>query len=249
MSRRSKIALTILAVLVVILLALQTPLLHAARNIAWRAATIAAAALADFGPLTVSDTLQHDLATLRADNIRLAAELRDYHKLRDQLGSPAYDNLRHIPALVTHRPVDTFRTQYFINRGAKDGITLGAPVTTHGSTLVGFITDLQEHSAVLQLLLHPSTSLNAVAADNDQARGLLTGHAYTSLTLTTVPRDVTLTADQPVITTSQEHVPHGLLVGHIADIDAAENETYQQATLRLPYDPDDLRAVTVLVAP
>jgi cell shape-determining protein MreC len=105
------------------------------------------------------------------------------------------------------------------------------------------------HTAVCRLLFHPDTSLPAEVLGQDNSRGLLRGQSYTSLALTTVPRDASLKKNQSVVTVADEQTPQGLLIGTIDHINNAKNEAYQEATLSVPYSPDDLRAVTILVAP
>lgn len=249
MVRRSTTALVILTILVVILLALQTPLLRAVRGTLWGTWVKSVARLTTLGPLEIDHTVVDHIQQLRAENIRLHAELNDYHRLRQQLGSPSVDQLRAIPAVVTVAPVDSFRSELLLNRGAAHGLTLGAPVVVNGSMLVGIITELHEQTAVCRLLVHPAMGLPAEVAGIDHARGLSVGRTYTTVNLTTVPRDAALVPAQAVVTTTHEHMPAGLLIGTIATIQNEENEAYQTAHLNLPYDRGQLRAVNVLVAP
>ncbi|MEX2054762.1 MAG: rod shape-determining protein MreC, partial [Candidatus Andersenbacteria bacterium] len=147
------------------------------------------------------------------------------------------------------RPIDTFRNQLTINRGSRHGVTPGAPVVIHSSTLIGFITDLYEETSIDQLLIHPATSLAAEIANETAPRGLLVGRHYTSLAITTVPQDAKLESGQKVVSSSREGLPQGLLIGTIGAVKRQENEAYQEAAVMLPYDPDSLRAVTILVLP
>jgi cell shape-determining protein MreC len=249
MIKRSKRALLVLALLVGIALALQTPLLRHARSFVWRTWVNSVARLTNLGPLELENSLQDELIRLQAENIRLRAEKHDYERVRQQLGAPALSTFRAIPALTATRPVDIFRTHFVLNRGAADGITLGAPVISEGSILLGFVVELQDHTAVAELLLHPATSVPAEVATEPNARGLVLGRTYTSLALTVIPRDAAIAPGHPVTTIAQEHIPPGLLIGTIAEVRSEENEAYQEAYLKLPYDPENLGAVSVIVPP
>lgn len=249
MKRRSKIALAALGAVIAILLALQTPLLRGVRGAAWQMWLTVVTYVLPVGRLTVDNDVEQQLHQLTSENIRLKAEQQDYRQLREQLGSPSFASYRVIPAEVAARPIDTFGVAFTINRGAKDGVTLQAPVVVYGSTLVGFVTQLYEHSAVVQLLLHPSTNLSVEIVGEGNARGLLVGQRYTSLALTTVPRDAQLQDGQDVVTVAREGLPHGLRVGTIGTALREENQAYQEATITLPYDPDTLRVINVIVEP
>lgn len=249
MTRRSRYALWLLVVVVALGLLLQTPLARAGRDRTWWLWTATLSRWFRVGPLTVPHNVSEQLAELTAENSRLKAESADYRRLREQLGAPAFANFRSIPAEVAARPIDTWRTHYVINKGAANGVGLGAPAVIRSSTLVGFVTELHEHTAVVQLLYHPSTSLPAeVLADDLVGRGLARGKAYTSLELVSIPRDVELKEGLPVVTVQQgEVVPAGLIVGNIETTQDELHEPYRRARLSVPYDTDRIFAVAILV--
>lgn len=234
-----------------VFLLLQTPLFTVVRHRAWDIWVTHIASLFHVGALSVSQDVQGQLNTLRAENVRLHAEALDYRHLRQQLGSPAFADFRTIPAEIVGRPIDTFHSRLVLNQGTTDGIIVGAPVVLYGSILVGFVSDLSEHTATLQLLVHPETAVAAESVDDEHpGRGLAQGTSFTAVALKTVPRDVVLHEGQPVVTQARPGVmPYGLLIGHIRVIDNKEHEPYQQARLLLPYRLDELRAVHILVSP
>ena len=240
--------IAILVVMVVLMAVLQTPLFRLARDRAWLAWTATVGTWFRIGPLTVSNNVAEQLQKLRAQNIRLQAENMDYRRLRQQLGWRAFDDYRAVIADVAARPIDTFHSQFIVNRGVRDGIILGAPVVINESVLVGFIVQLHEATAVLQLLNHPNTSLPAeVVGSEDTARGLVKGVSFTDVELVTVPRDVVLRNGQNVVSLVQDIVPGGLLIGTIHEVQDEETEPYQRARITVPYDADRLYAVAILV--
>ena len=249
MSSRTKTLLILLAVAVLGIGLLQTPLLRTTRHTLWSGLVATTGRWWNVGFLSFDAGYTDQLAQLRIENIRLKGELHDYVQLRQQLQQPSLESLRTIEALVAGAPLDVFRTHVLLNKGALDGVTIGAPVVTAGSTLIGFISELDEHTAVCRLLFHPETSLPAEIPEAEFARGLLTGHLYTSLLLTTIPRDAHIREGQPVVTVGQELTPPALLVGIVERVYSAENEAYQQARLKVPFAPDALRAVTIIVQP
>ncbi|MEX1998027.1 MAG: rod shape-determining protein MreC [Candidatus Andersenbacteria bacterium] len=249
MLRRNKIALAIFVATVVILLSLQTPILRKVRGTAWDLWVTTLARVFRISSANIDNDLANQLQTLTAENVRLKSEQSDYIRLREQLGTPAFASFRSIPASITARPLDTYHVEFVLNQGAQHGLTLGAPVVIYGSTLIGFITELHNQSARVQLLLHPATNVTAEVITESNPRGLLTGQHYTSLLLSTIPRDANLAAGQDVVTIAREGLPHGLLIGKINRIEREEDEAYQKAIVALPYDPDYLEAVIVLVEP
>lgn len=249
MKRRNKLALGLIGVLVIGLLALQTPLLRHVRGATWRTWLNVVTFVFPVGQIHIDNDVTAQIERLTSENVRYQAQQRDYVRLREQLGSPVLDSYRFIQAEVAARPLDTFGVSFRINRGVRDGVTLHAPVVIYGSTLIGFVSELNASTAVVQLLLHPSTNLPVEIESENSPKGLLVGRQYTSLAATTIPRDAAIKEGQNVVTVAGENVPYGLRVGTIGVSVRQENLAYQEASLVLPYDPDQLRAVTVVVAP
>jgi len=181
----------------------------------------------------------------------LYAELEDWRRIREQIASPGRDGLREIPAAMAGVPFNLFRSEYVINRGAQDGVTVGAPVVAYGSVLVGFVSELSEHTALVRLLYHPAVSIPvSVQAGDVSGEGLAHGVAHTSVEVTTIPQDVPAAAGHTVVTVGDAPLlPPGLVVGRIAHIQHETHEPYQRARLTLPFDPSTLRAVLVLELP
>ncbi len=249
MAHRSVKLIGLLAVIIAGVGLLQTPLLHTVRHMLWSSGVAVATRVGWVQNIEYDGPLTDQLSILRAENIRLKSQLSDYDRIRQELKQPTIESARSIPALVTGEPLDVFRTHLLLNQGAASGVVMGAPVVVNGSTLVGFISELSEHTAVCRLLWHPDTSLPAEVVEAESARGLLTGYLHTSLLLNTIPRDATVASDQNVVTVAQDLTPAGLVIGHIERVYKEENEAYQHARLKLSYDPLEVRAVTIIVPP
>lgn len=242
-------ALGALALLVGALLVLQVPVLHGLRGWTWQVWGESVGRFFNVGPLRVPNNVAEQLATLQAENARLRAEVHDYRRLREQLGTASFAGFTALPAHVIAQSLDAWHARVVINRGVRDGMALGAPAVIRSSQLVGFVTELHESTAVLQLLYHPSTSLPAeVLSETGSSRGLLQGKAYTSLVMLSVPRDRTLAAGQEVVTVYQHPlVPPGLLIGKIGAVTNEPHEPFQQAYVEALFDPDELWAVAILL--
>ncbi len=254
MSRRSIVAIATLLLFVIFILFLQTPLMSAARSKTWDVFTATVAKTFRIRGFQIDQSALDHIEQLRAENARLKAEVRQSRITSEQLGTPKVENMHAVPAAVVSRPLDTLKSQYVISKGIQDGITVGSPVVIQGSILVGFIQTVNENSAVIQTLYHPSTHLTVETVPEDSekpvARGLLQSRYYTSLHITTIPRDVEIKEGEPIVTSIKEaNLPQGMLIGTIESIWNPEHEAYQEARILMPYDIDQIDAVYVLVAP
>lgn len=234
------------------LLIFQTPLVPAARGWVWDVWVNSIGRITGVGTLRLDQDVLGQLQKLQSENARLTTQLRRFERLERQLGSSNFADFRQIPATVSARPIDTFASQYVVNKGTGDGVTAGAPVTVYGSTLVGFVTELSARSSLVTLLVNPIHALPAEVlgeeAQTAPVRGLAQGSHFTSVLLTTVPRDQKVAAGMRIVTVSQEQkVPGGLAIGSVAEVLSSERDAYQSATIALPYDPGGLEAVSILV--
>ncbi len=251
MKKRNVIALTILILIVLIIGFSFTPIMQHVRNRSWDQIVKITSIIFRISDNQPSHSIDDKLKQLTLDNLRLTSELTDYKRLREQLAAPAFDSMNPIYAHVISRPIDTLQSEYIINKGIAEGVGSGDAVVVNGSALVGFVSQLSLHSAVVQTIFHPSTSITVETVVTDSgaapARGLVTSHFQTSLSMGTIPRDAAIAPGQSVVTTSNgQQIPYGIVVGTVASVNKPENEAYQQAVIEVPYNMDSIEAVIVL---
>lgn len=251
---RSTITLIVLGVIVLVLAFFQTPLMHGSRQFVWDGWTRLVAHVFRIKDAYENSTIENRLQDLVSENTHLKAELADYQRLRQDLGSNTVESLRPVNAAVVGRPLDTLQSELVISQGIESGVAIGDPVIIHGSTLIGFVSETTQRSAVVQTLLHPNTYVTVEVVNEDEgappAKGLLQSKSYAALYVTTIPRDVTIKKDQSVVTVSEDvKTPPGLVIGKVSSIESEEHDAYQTARITPDYDIDTVRAVTVLAKP
>lgn len=247
MKKRNSVLISIVTIALIVLGLLFTPFMQKIRHSTWDT-------LSTFlhkQDSEESQTEKETILSLTLENTRLRSELNDYARLRTDLKAPAFESMRAIPAHIIIRPIDTLQSTYIINKGITDGISVGDACIVQGGVLVGFITDASEHSAVLQTILHPNTSITAETVVTDEgekpARGLITSQFQTAIRMATIPRDATLHQGQTVVSVSNGlTIPHGMIIGTITNIQKQENEAYQQVDIELPYNINNLTTVMVM---
>lgn len=254
MKKRNIAALAILGALLLGFGFLATPLMKHARAKAWDAWVFANAKVFGIENISISDAQLDTISKLTNDTLRLSSELRDYRRLKDQLGTPAFDDMKKIPSAIIARPSDALSSQYIINKGIADGIVPGAPVVIMGSVLIGFTKELSSHTSVIDTLFAPSTSITTETVPPDDstpsARGLLQSRFQTSLEMHTIPRDIPISEGNQVITSNKDAaIPFGMIIGKISSVQNSENEAYQSAVVDVPYDINSIDAAYVLVRP
>ena len=248
MKTRDKYLLVIITGFLGLLLLLQAPVFTSLRDAMWSKIVMKTGVFFRVGSLSVDNNVDEQIRSLLAENIRLRAEVQDYGRLQKQLGSLAWDDFRNTPAMIIGSPTDVFRSQFVLNKGANDGVVLGAPVVINGSVLVGIIEELNNNTSLLRLLYHPETSIKAeVLSGETTSQGLVLGKTFTGIEMVEIPRDAELAEGQEVVTMSQPGlVPYGLVIGKIELIKSDERDPYQQAQLSTLYDVGKIVAVNIL---
>ena len=254
MKKRNVVAMGVLGLVVLGLGFFATPVMKNTRGYAWNGFVVFTAKLFGIDNINISDADIETIKKLSSDNVRLQAELQDYRRIKNQLGTPAFDTLKKIPAAIVSRPIDTLTSQYVINKGIADGISEGAPVVIMGSVLIGFTKELSAHTSTVETLFAKDTSVTVETVSKDEgssiARGLLQGKFQTWLEMNTIPRDANIAVGQSVVTSNKEpNIPYGMVIGTIGSLEKPENAAYQLAVVDVPYDIDSLDAAVVLVAP
>ena len=251
MSGRNKAALAFLGGVTIFLLVMQTPVLREFKGRLWQGWIVSVGDWFRVGSLSIDDSVDEQLNRLTAENVRLKAELRDFKQIRDQIGSVGFDDYEKVAIRLSPMPLDPFQVTFMANKGSIDGVQLNAPVVIDGSILIGFVSDLEEYSAVIRLVFHPETSLaGEVLLDEDVAKGLISGDSFTGVKITKIPRDIKIAEDGEVVTSEvTDVIPGGIMIGRISRIANEQYEPYQQGKLTVPYRSSELRAAVILTSP
>lgn len=112
-----------------------------------------------------------DLARLNASyELRLQDDARlrnEIARLEELLRLPSYGDFRAEPARVVRRDFSAWWQRLVIRKGANHGLTIGAPAIYSGG-LVGRVSEVHAHTAVIELISSPGLRLAAVFDGDDR---------------------------------------------------------------------------------
>jgi len=190
---------------------------------------------------TVADmrNVYTEIELLRNENQQLLALRGSYEDLkkenellRNQLQVPEPPQLTLAEARVVS--YDPLSAAHFvlIDKGERDGITVGMPVVRPGNVLVGKISGT--YSAFSHVaLISEKTNKVAVKSALKDATGLLTGAAGNLLSLELVEKSAVLEVGDLLVTSGLDGIyPKNLIVGWVKEIDEKEEEIFKQAYVR-----------------
>jgi cell shape-determining protein MreC len=188
-------------------------------------------AVASWDVFTSRATLTAENAQLRAQIARMQAEQSAYTAYVDQDRSlkelsryvtSEKDVTAPIISSVARSPYDTF----VIGAGSQDGITLGSSVKGGGGFVIGTVSTVSGHQAVVTRTLAPDAELEAYVAGADiMITGTGTGNGRG-----TVPRGVTVKKGDTVTVPKLANAP----IAVVGDVESTPTSPHQTVYIVLP---------------
>lgn len=192
--------------------------------------------------------LEEQLARRQVELIDLREAASDYVRLRDLLAYTApLEDQEFLPADVIAIEQTGIARSIIINRGTRDGIARGMPVTTELG-LVGRITDVSANAAQVQLINDENSAVSS-RLQTTRAHGSIIGQASGVLRLTMVDLDEAIEQGDLVITSGLGgNFPPDIVVGQVTSVRQFEFELFQEAEVRSLFDFDTLELVLVITS-
>jgi rod shape-determining protein MreC len=201
-----------------------------------------------------------DLATLRAENLRLEAEVarleRELIAVREQAaeaevlaGLLGYARTRpesrYVAARVIGQDISPFIRSVWIDRGSDGGLQQGMPVVTERG-LVGRVAEVYSTIARIQLITDPQSSVN-VRLQTSRADGALQAQLNGELWVEAIDQSASVTPGELVLTSGLGGAfPSDIPVGQILTVRKRDYELFQQAVVQPSADLENLLVVLVI---
>jgi len=146
--------------------------------------------------------------------IKLNLLKRDNVRLREILSLQQLSNNDNISAAVISRKTGGWWRQIILNKGSKDGVEIGSPVTGPGG-LLGRVNNTSLFTSTVTLLTSPESKLG-VWVDRSQINGLLVGSGddYPNLILYSKDADIKVgdfISSSPASTLLPPNIPIGIV--------------------------------------
>lgn len=193
-------------------------------------------------------SLEEQLAQRQVESLELREAASDYARLRDLLAYTApLEDQDFLPADVIAIEQTGIARSIIINRGTRDGVAIGMPVTTEFG-LVGRIIRVSANAAQVQLINDENSAVSS-RLQTTRAHGSIIGQASGVLRLTMVDLDEAIEQGDLVITSGLGgNFPPDIVVGQVTSVRQFEFELFQEAEVRSLFDFDTLELVLVITS-
>jgi rod shape-determining protein MreC len=189
--------------------------------------------------------LEAKLASSELENARLRQQSRDSNKLRALLELKEKSERQTIAAEVTERKPDNWFRQVVIDKGNAEGVRKGSAVITHDG-VVGQVTSVSSHAAVVRLLTDPEQKLGVVI-QRLQLTGILSGNGSQPAKIDYVPIGTNVDVGDKIVCVSKGGVfPDNHPVGQVMAIRRDSSGASLLIEVKLSENCYDLDQVLVL---
>ena len=188
-----------------------------------------------------------DLKNKSVDYDELVAENTRLRGLLDFKNS--HHQYQLVAGSVISRDYGTWSNTMIIDIGSGEGVAKDMPVVAPGG-VVGFISDVYPHSARVQLLTDPRTSIGAIVQRPESrvssvVRG--NGSVPTEPQFVNIAKDADILEGDTLVTSGFGSIyPKGLFIGTIVSIHQNENDFVKYAVIRPGVDFSKLEEVFVI---
>ena len=163
----------------------------------------------------------------------------------------ASDRVAHVgrrTARVIAAPVSNYQRTLELDKGSRDGITVGMPVET-GAGVIGRISNVSVTRSQVELLTDPNfdVGVRMVRSGDD---GIASGRGHNEdLEVSFIELDTVVIPGETVVTSGFQGstFPEGLLIGTVVDVVPNAVQGTQRITIHPAADLDRLRWVQVLL--
>ena len=193
--------------------------------------------------------LRAKLAEVQNSVLEVGEIERERESLLALLG--ARDRVAHVgrrTARVIDAPVSNYQRTLELDKGSRDGITVGMPVET-GAGVIGRISNVSVTRSQVELLTDPNfdVGVRMVRSGDD---GIASGRGHNEdLEVSFIELDTVVIPGETVVTSGFQWstFPEGLLIGTVVDVVPNAVQGTQRITIHPAADLDRLRWVQVLL--
>jgi rod shape-determining protein MreC len=192
--------------------------------------------------------LEEALAQFQTELVELREIASDYRRLTDLLGyTTTTANQEFVTADVINVDQTGLRRTITINRGTRDGLTVGMPVVT-AQGLVGRILDVSANASRVLLITDRDSAVSA-RLQSTRVQGSVRGQLSGNLRMTMIPLGSVVNVGDLVITSGLGgNFPPDVVIGVVTSIRQFEFELFQEAEVTSLNNFDTLEFVLVVTS-
>ena len=192
--------------------------------------------------------LEELVGQYQSEQIALREIQYDFNRMAALLNyAQTNETARYLAAEIIATETSGLLQGIIINRGSRDGVTVGMPVVTELG-LVGRIVDVKANAAQVLLVTDVNSAVSS-RLQSTRAQGSVRGGFGGGLRMTLIPLDAVIQLNDIALTSGLSgNIPADLVIGQVSSIRQFEFELFQEAEVSSLIDFDALEFVLIITS-
>ncbi|MDD5172894.1 MAG: rod shape-determining protein MreC [Patescibacteria group bacterium] len=198
---------------------------------------------------------------IKIENVQLKNTQLENEILREYLDFLTKSKDKFIMANVIGRRTESGITWFLLDRGEKQGLRSGLAVLDENGVLIGIINKVEKEVSYFHPIFdqHLSIAADIISQEfltdigsskknekSETISGIIQGEYGLNLKMKYVPLDKEIKIGDGVITSGQDNIRWGIIIGQVAEIDKKPNAIFQEILIR-PLFQTDFKIVSVIL--
>ena len=183
---------------------------------------------------------------LKAKIAQLAEVKKENVVLRNELSLMPREKYKLEVAIVIGRESGNYSEVVYIDKGEENGIKKGMAVLVGEGVLIGKVINVTRKTAKIQLITDKNFKVNSKLIESD-GHGVTFGQYGTSVKMRMIPQTIKINKGDTVVTSElSDNFKTGLLIGYVEEIFNTTDGLFQEVTVGLPKQLENLHVVQIL---
>ncbi|MDX1373199.1 MAG: rod shape-determining protein MreC [Nitrososphaeraceae archaeon] len=180
-----------------------------------------------------NDRLKEDLADFRSQDVEFEKIQEENNLLRAQLNVSTRGQFDLEIVNVFGFSYEEISSTAFIDRGERHGISVGMPVITGRSTLMGVVLEIYKNNSKIMLITDKRFKMQVLNESRERFLAIGGGQEEIELDFVT-PRDEFMEGDL-LVSEISDNIPGFLVIGEVSTVFHNESDLFKQVRVRPSY--------------
>lgn len=194
---------------------------------------------------------EREVNVLISENARLLSLEEENEILRDHLNFLQNKKFNYLIANIVYSDINndsTLKKEIIIDRGGKHGLIEDLAVVDSSGVIIGKISELKDNISKISLINDNKCRFAAVVNSSREITGLTEGELGLTVNMNFIPQNFELRVGEIVVSSGlEEHIPSGLPIGKIIQVNKSSNEVWQSAVLEPLANLDSAKIVSIIL--
>lgn len=197
--------------------------------------------------LKENKSLKDQLMTLLKEKNLYLTEKEENDFLRQQLHFFESAKYEYEIARVIGKSADAAQNALILDKGWSQGVALGYAVLADSGVMIGKILKVEKNYSIVLLINDDASKVAAKIKNKAKTAGVVEGEFGLGLKMRLIPRAEQISENELIVSSGLESsVPPNLIIGQVESVQSAPEELFQEASIKMLFDPQKLFLVDII---